>query len=106
MGVEKARADLLAIEPDPRPVMMEVYALFRGDVKPEDVLLSARRGDPPADRLNERLFYAELYLGLYYEAAGDAEKSAQHIKAAIEHKLPHYMWDVAKVHAERSAKKK
>jgi lipoprotein NlpI len=101
VGIEKARSEILPIKRDSRPVMMEVYALFRGQARPEDVLQAARQGDPAAERLNERLFYAELYLGLYYEAAGEAQKSAEHIAAALEHKVPHYMWDVAKVHADQ-----
>jgi lipoprotein NlpI len=101
-GVEKARAEILPIKRDSRPVMIEVYALYRGEAKPEDVLQAARQGDPPAERLNERLFYAHLYLGLFYEAAGDAQKAAEHIAEAEKHKIPHYMWDVARVHAART----
>ena len=81
--------------------MMEVYALYRGDIAPEAVLAAAREGNPPAERLNERLFYAHLYLGLYFEAVGDEKSSAQHIAEAEKHRIPHYMWDVAHVHAER-----
>ena len=107
-GVEKARAALLPIKRDRRVPMMEVYALFRGDATPDDVLRAAAAGDPTPAQLNERLFYAHLYLGLYYEAAGDAKKAAEHITmAADKHKVPqHYMWDVARVHAERLRAKK
>jgi lipoprotein NlpI len=106
MGVEKARTEILPIKRDPRPVMMEVYALYRGDATPDDVLRAARYGDPPLERLNERLFYAHLYLGLYYEAAGDVRQAAEHITEAEKHKISHYMWDVARVHAERQRETK
>ena len=55
---------------------------------------------------NKRLFYANLYLGLYYEAAGDAEPAKRHlILAADKYKFDNYMWDVAHVHAEQLRKK-
>lgn len=106
VGVEQARGDILKIRRDPRVPMMQIYDLYRGAAKPEEVLGAANgaAGVPKAigeeDR-NQRLFYAHLYLGLYYEAAGDTQKAAQHIYAAEKHPIGHYMWDVAHVHAER-----
>jgi len=49
--------------------------------------------------LNERLFYAYLYIGLYYEAAGDKKQSRENIGRALEHIVNDYMGDVARVHA-------
>jgi lipoprotein NlpI len=101
-GVKKARAEILPIRGDRRVPMSEIYELFAGKATPDDVLRAARADDPPAERLNERLFYAELYLGLYYESEGDARRAAEHInQAADKHKIGHYMWDVARVHADR-----
>ncbi|HEY4311466.1 MAG TPA: tetratricopeptide repeat protein [Pirellulales bacterium] len=100
-GLAKARAEILSIKRDGRVPMMEVYALYRGDISPDEVLRAARDGDPPPDRLNERLFYAHLYLALYFEATGDTESCAEHIVEAEMHRIPHYMWDVARVHAAR-----
>lgn len=100
-GVEKARAALIPIEGDARVPMKEIQSLFAGKAKPGDVLAAARAGNPPPDRLNEGLFYAHLYLALYFEAAGDAIKTREHIlKAATEFKSDHAMGDVARVHAE------
>ena len=101
VGVEKARAEILPIKRDARVPMMEVYALYRGDIQPEVVLRAAQAGNPPAERLNERLFYAHLYIALYYEAGGDAQQAAEHIATSENHRIPHYMWDVARVHAAR-----
>lgn len=101
VGVEQARGSLLKIKQDPRVPMMQVYALYQGELKPEDVLVAARAGEPSPRELSSRLFYAHLYLGLYYEVAGDAKLARQHlVKAADEHKIGHYMWDVARVHAD------
>jgi lipoprotein NlpI len=97
-----AQRDMLKVKHDPRVPMTEIYALFAGRAKPEDVLAAAQAGSPKPDDLNSRLFYAHLYLGLYYEAAGDAALARQHLtKAADEHKIGHYMWHVADVHARR-----
>ncbi len=99
-GAEKARANLLKIGRDRRVPMMEVYDLFAGKRKPADVLTAAEAGDLPAAKRNEQLFYAHLYLGLYAEATGDNKSALQHLSTAAEkHRIGHYMWDVANVHA-------
>jgi lipoprotein NlpI len=106
VGVEKAQAALLPIENDTRVPMMQIYALYRGELKPAEVLqaatVGAGEGAAAATRLNNNLFYVHLYLGLYYEAAGEAKLARAHLlTAADKHKIGHYMWDVARLHAER-----
>jgi lipoprotein NlpI len=101
LGADKARAALLQIGKDGRVPMMEVYALFGGKAKPEDVLAAATAGQPPAGQLRQQLFYAHLYLGLYAEVNGDKKKALEHLeKAAGEYRIGHYMGDVARVHAD------
>jgi lipoprotein NlpI len=100
VGVDKARAAMLKIGKDPRVPMMEVYDLSRGKLKPADVLKAAEAGNPPADQLNRRRFYAHLYLGLYYESLGDGKRALEHLATATEHRIGHYMWDVARVHRD------
>lgn len=99
-GVEAARDALLKIKDDRRVPMMQVYALFAGQVTPEQVLEATETDSPSKATLNDRLFYAHLYLGLYYDATGDKPKAREHIRAAVEHPIGHYMWDVAHVHDE------
>lgn len=100
-GVAKARAAMLPIKRDTRVPMMEIYALYHGDIEPEAVLAAAQADDPPPGRLKEQRFYAHLYLALYYEATGDANLCARHLALAEEFRIPHYMGDVAVVHAQR-----
>ncbi len=100
-GVEKAKSTLLPIENDRRVPMMEIYALYQGKLTPDDVLKAAEAGEPNKEMLNIRLFYAHLYIGLWHEAAGKGDLSKKHILEAEKHKIGHYMWDVAHVHAER-----
>jgi lipoprotein NlpI len=106
-GLEKARKALLTLKgPDGRVPMMQVNELLHGKVKPEDVIATAEKADLKGGAKNEALFYAHLYVGLYYEAAGDPAKTREHLTAAVEkHKIGHYMWDVGNVHLARMKKK-
>ncbi|MEM9381752.1 MAG: hypothetical protein AAGB93_17490 [Planctomycetota bacterium] len=99
-GVEAAREAMLPVEPDSRVPMMVVYEMFAGRKTPEDVLAAARTGR--GAQSESALFYGHLYVGLYHEALGDAERAQRHIRiAAEEHTSPYYMGDVARVHAAR-----
>ena len=100
-GVAAAQEAILKIKDDMRVPMMTVYALYAGRAQPNDVLDAANAGSPTAEAKNARLFYAHLYLGMYYEVTGDATKAREHITTAQQHKIDHYMWNVADVHARR-----
>jgi len=91
---EAARAALLPVGPDPRVPMTEIYQMFRGTLEPEDVLAAADTG-PQSE------FYAHLYLGLYFEAQGDAARALGHIRTAAGdtyRAAGAYMHMVARVH--------
>ena len=105
VGVDKARADMLPVDQDRRVPMMRIYSLFRGQAKPEDVLAAARQGEPNEEELKQRLFYAHLYLGLYFELGGDKKKALDHLAAAENLKTGGYMGDVARVHRMMLEKK-
>jgi len=105
VGVERARREILLIKDDRRVPMMQVYALFAGKMTPDDVRKAVESGDPTPEQLNARQFYAQLYLGLYYEVTGDADAARTCLREAVSHKIGHYMWDVARVHADLLAPK-
>jgi len=90
---DKAKAALLPVGPDSRVPMREVYDMFRGTRKPDEVLAAAGQG-----RLAQ--FYARLYIGLYYEALGNARLARENITAAAadQFAIGGYMHTVAKVH--------
>lgn len=91
---EKARTALLPVGPDARVPMTQIYEMFRGTRKLEDVLTAA------GTQLRGQ-FYAELYVGLYYEALGNKRLAQQHIAAAADNRFATaggYMHTVAKVH--------
>jgi lipoprotein NlpI len=85
---------------DSRIPMMQIHALYAGKGSVSDVLDAARVGDPRPGELKNRLFYAHLYIGLWYESEGNAKIAREHIfKAAGEYGVEGYMGDVARVHA-------
>ena len=106
-GVAKARTGLLKIGKDKRVPMMQVYQLFKGTIKPEDVMAAAKAGDLTDDQRKPMLFYAHLYLGLYHDVLGEKKKAAEHMTlAAGKYKIGHYMGEVARVHHEVLSKSK
>jgi lipoprotein NlpI len=105
-GVEKARENMLPIKNDPRIPMMDIYDLYRGKKTPDDVFAAAKAGSPGEDALKGRLFYAHLYVGLYYESLGKDKEARPHIvdaanKYRTSRSINPYMGDVARIHAQR-----
>lgn len=95
-GVEAARKVLIPINTarDTRVPMAEVFQLYAGNGSPDAVLEAAKKA-----ATEQALMYAHLYLGLYFEVAGDEEKAQMHIEKSASAKLKdNYMHDVAKIH--------
>jgi lipoprotein NlpI len=91
---ENARKALLPVGPDSRVPMTQIYEMFQGKRKPEDVLAAA--GTRPLGQ-----FYAQLYVGLYHEATGNKRLALQHITNAAADRFAApglYMHMVAKIH--------
>jgi len=92
-GVTAAQNSLLVVGDDPRLMMRRVYDLYAGNCTIDDVLAA---GESSGKTVN---FYSHLYVGLYWEAAGDEERSRNYImKAVTEYAIDDYMWYLAKVH--------
>ena len=105
-GLAKARKDMLKIGDDRRVPMRQVYEMFSGRLQPADVLAAAVDGSPAKELLNRQLFYAHLYVGIHYDLEGDLPNALEHLnKAADEHRIGHYMWDVARIHRDLVKKK-
>jgi lipoprotein NlpI len=96
-GIVKARKAILKIGNDRRVPMRQVYDLYKGELKTDDVLNAAK-----ADR---ELFYAHLYVGIYFDLLNEKKKAFEHLDVATEkYRIGHYMWDVARVHRDLLAK--
>ena len=105
-GFEKARKNILKIGPDTRIPMMKIYDLIQGKATAEEVIDTVGKAKLGAEAKNEALFYGHLYIGLNFEAEGNAKKCAEHLAIALEkHKISHYMWDVGNVHLKLLKKK-
>jgi lipoprotein NlpI len=102
--VKEAQKNLIPITKDTRVPMAEIHLLFAGEITPEEVLEAGGRGGDYGK------FYADLYVGLYYEGLGDEEKGLLFIaRAAKNPSSQNYMGDVARTHLlvrEREAKKR
>jgi lipoprotein NlpI len=95
-GIDQARNDLMKIDlaQDDRVPMAEIYAFYAGRGSEEPVLKAAKKAETETAQM-----YAHLYLGLYFEAAGDAKKARSHLQQAAAARVSdNYMHDVAKVH--------
>jgi lipoprotein NlpI len=98
-GVTNARSVMLTVGADGRIPMTEVYALYRGKGSVEEVLAAA--GPATESWRRDALFYAHLYLGLYFDALGNGAKAREHMtKAVKDFGAAHYMGHVARVHLQ------
>lgn len=90
----RARAALLPVGPDQRSPMREVYQMFQGTLPPEKVLAAA------SDVSSQ--FFAELYVGLYYDALGNDSLALRHLRNSASDRFARvaggYMPRVAQLH--------
>jgi lipoprotein NlpI len=92
-----ARAALLPVGADARVPMRQIYDMFRGALTSDDVLAAA--GTRP-----ESQFYANLYVGLYFDALGNRDRAIVHIAEAASDRYARvggYMHAVARIHLGR-----
>ncbi len=100
-GMAKARQNMLKVGVDRRVPMREVYEMFMGKVKPADVLAAAVKDAPNDDARTKRLFYADLYVGIFYDLEGDRTKALNHLNRAAQSNLTDdYMWHIARVYRD------
>ncbi len=84
VGVEQAREQLIPITGDRRVPMAEIYGLFAGTGTVEDVTQAAAAVGEVDVRYRRHMYYANLYVGLYYDMTGDSEQSLAAMKRAVE----------------------
>jgi lipoprotein NlpI len=92
-GVNAARSALLPVGNDSRPVMNRLYELFAGACSAEQAITQYRNAG------RRDYFYSHLYVGLYFEVAGNRERARHYLSQAAEMRiLDDYMGWVAMVH--------
>ena len=98
-GLEAAQEAIIEIDTskDTRIPMAEVYELYAGRGSAEQVLAAMQNNDSERARM-----YGYLYLGLFYEVAGQPEKAREHMQKSAAAKLQdNYMHQVAKIHLKQ-----
>ncbi len=93
-SVEAARKNLIPVTRDSRVPMAQIQQLFAGTMTPEEVLRAGEEAGGTAK------FYADLYVGLYYEALDRDDESLRLVARAADNPAARksYMGDVARVH--------
>ena len=111
-GAEKARERLLKYSTTDREPLPTIYRLFEGQSTPDELLTSIRAADLSDTVREQRLFYVELYIGLWHDAHKQPNDALPHLRAATANRWPrsagygpNYMWHVARLHYERLAEK-
>ena len=97
-SVEEARKAMIEITQDTRPAMPEVYEMFAGRGSVEQVRAAAE-----ASKNQSAIYHSTLYIGLFHEMMGEAEKSQAAIEMAIKlNPFPPnaFMGNVASMHAK------
>jgi lipoprotein NlpI len=100
-GVESARKSFIPIKRDLRIPLLQIHALFAGTGSEAEVMKQVEAASPDKKTLEERLFYAHLYVGLYDDAVGKTLEATEHLrKAARDYYQDNYMGDVARMHLQ------
>ena len=106
-GPEHARTGLLRYTKADREPMLTVYRLFEGTITAADLLKTV--DDPKLSQMEreKRLFYIELYIGVWLDALKKPKEALPHLRAATASQWPrtagygpNWMWHVARVHYE------
>lgn len=107
LGADKARDGLLKYKKDDREPMPTIYRLFEEELSPAELLKSVDAKLPENVR-EQRLFYIELYLGLWHDAHKRPREALSHFRAATANRWgrsasygPNYMWHVGRLHYEK-----
>jgi lipoprotein NlpI len=115
LGREKAREGLLKYEKDDREPFPDIYQMFAGKLKGEEMLKKIEAAELPAAEKEKRLFYAELYVGLNEAVEGRADAAEDHLAKSTANRWgakagggPGWMWHVGRVHHDllRAAREK
>jgi lipoprotein NlpI len=101
-GIAKARAEMLAypgqVRAQPFPALL---ALYLDEGSAEAVLDQATRGTMSERQRTYNLFNAHYYLAKYYEIVDQKDEALRHVREALAHEIPHFMYACAEADALR-----
>lgn len=95
-----AKQSLIPSRGDARQPMMSILELFNGSKQPDEVLAAAINNTSEGPRRKSALFYADLYIGLYYDSMGNATEAQKFLRSSLTRGSAGYMVDTARVYLE------
>ncbi len=105
-GADAARKELLKYDKDDREPFGDVYQLFSGTLTGKQILDKIESAEITENEREKRMFYASLYVGLYDAVEGRSDSARKNLTRAAQNTWapkagygPHYMWQVARLHA-------
>lgn len=99
-GLEAARKTVIPSRGDGRQPMMSVLAMLKGELEPEKVMQAAIDNTIAGAERERAKFYADLYVGLYYDSLGDDAEAAKFLERSLTYDSAGYMVDTARVYLE------
>ncbi len=103
--LDEAKKTFLPYPTKVRPPFPTLHKLYAGNGEPEEVIKEAKDRASSKESLNRNLFYGHYYIAKYYEVIREFEKANKEIDIALKHKIPHFMWDCAKIDKGRIVKR-
>ncbi|MEZ6136476.1 MAG: hypothetical protein R3C53_16395 [Pirellulaceae bacterium] len=98
--IAAARKTVIPSRGDGRQPMMSILAMLKGEQQPADVLKAAEAGGLSGRSLKMSKFYADLYVGLYYDALGDEKQAIKALQRSLTYDISGYMVDTARVYLQ------
>lgn len=99
-GIDAARETVIPSRGDGRQPMMSVLKMLKQEMQPEEVLAAAVANTSPGRERQLAKFYADLYVGLYYDSLDDATRAKQYLQRSLGYEVGGYMADVARVYLQ------
>ncbi len=99
-NLEAAKKSVIPSRGDGRQPMMSILQMLKQEKQPADVLAAAEANTAAGARRNMALFYADLYIAMFYDAAENAEETQKYLASSVGRGSSGYMVDTARVYLE------
>lgn len=100
-GLETAREAMLDYPRKMRKPFPALLALYMDHGDADAVLKEAQDGVTAEEERTANLFNAHYYIAKYYEIIDQHDRALIHIRIALEHRFPHFMYYCAEIDARR-----
>lgn len=90
-SIRKARESVIPSRGDGRQPMMSVLQMLQEKLSPADVIDAAVANTSAGQGRDMAKFYADLYVGLYYDSLGDNENAVKFLKRSLSYGTSGYM---------------